>query len=150
MYTSPLERAVETADVIARRHGLVPKMAEDLGEVRLGDWEGLAFEELDKREDWRRYNTYRSGTRPPGGELMIEIQNRMVRQAECLCRRHPRETVALVSHGDPLRALLAHYLGIPLDLLLRFEVYPASVSVVEAGEWTARVLSLNDTGEIPL
>ena len=67
-----------------------------------------------------------------------------------LLTRHPGETIAIVSHGDPLRAVVAHYLGISLDLLLRFEIAPASVSTVRLAEWGAQVLCLNNTGEIPI
>src|SRR5262249_46036793 len=72
VYTSPLERAVETAEPIARLHRLDVQKAEELGEMRIGEWEGLPFAELDAREDWRAFNTFRTGVRPPGGELMIE------------------------------------------------------------------------------
>jgi len=150
VYTSPLERAIETAEPIARRHGLEPQHVPEIGEIHLGEWQGLTMQELDKREDWRRFNTFRSGTRAPGGELMLETQTRMVRQLDRLCAKHPDEIVALVSHGDPLRSALAYFLGIPLDLVLRFEVSPASLSIVQIHDWGARVLCLNDTGEVPL
>jgi ribonuclease H / adenosylcobalamin/alpha-ribazole phosphatase len=123
---------------------------DDLGENRFGAWEGLTFEELESREDWRRFNTMRSRVRPPGGETMIEVQTRMVRQLECLASRHPDEPVAVVSHCDPLRAVLAHYLGVPLDHLLRFAIDPASVSAVELGAWAPRIVSLNGTGDIAI
>ncbi len=79
----------------------------------------------------------------------MEVQTRMVRQLDCLADAHSEETVAVVSHGDPLRSVIAYYLGIPLDLLLRFEISPASVSVVEQHEWGPRVLCLNETGDVP-
>src|SRR5688572_27882304 len=82
VYTSPLERAVETAEPIASSHGLTPHVVDDFGEMRFGEWEGLTFEELDRREDWRQFNTVRSRMRAPGGEMMIETQTRMVRQIE--------------------------------------------------------------------
>jgi probable phosphoglycerate mutase len=150
VYTSPLERAVETADAVAAPHGLTVEKVDDLGEVHLGEWEGLTIAELDRREEWRRFNTYRSGTRIPAGELMIETQVRMVRQLDRLAAQHPDATLAVVSHGDPLRCVIAYYLGIPLDLLLRFEVGPASVSILEAARWGPRILCLNHTGEGPL
>ena len=149
VYTSPLERALETAEPIARRHGLSPRPVQDLGELLFGDWEGMSFVELDGREDWRRFNTCRGNVRPPGGELMMESQVRMARQLECLAKRHPHEQIGLVSHGDPLRSLIAYCLGIPLDLMLRFEISPGSLSVVQSEPWGACVLSLNQTGEVP-
>ena len=149
VYTSPLERALETAEPIARRHGLSPRPVEDLGELLFGEWEGKSFAELDGREDWRRFNTCRGLVRPPGGELMMESQVRMVGQLECLGERHPDEQIALVSHGDPLRSLIAHCMGIPLDFMLRFDIDPGSLSVVRSEPWGTRVLSLNQTGELP-
>ena len=150
IYTSPLERARETAEAIAKPHGLNVEPVDDLGEVRLGEWEGRAIADLDGDEESRRYNAFRSGVRIPGGELMIETQTRVVRALTALVDRHRDQLVAIVSHGDPLRCVVAHFLGIPLDLLLRFEINPAGVSVLEIGPWAPRLLCLNHTGEAPL
>ena len=150
VYSSPLERAIETAEPIARKHNLTAEPVQDLGEVGFGEWEGMTIAQLDSREEWKRFNAFRSATRPPGGELMIEVQTRMVRRFDCLRKRHAGETAAVVSHGDPLRLALAYYLGIPADMLMRFEIKPASVSVLEIHDWGARVACLNHTGESPL
>src|SRR3954447_21629237 len=115
VYTSPLERAIETAEPIAQRHGLSPVPLPDFGEMHLGKWEGLSMAELDQRQEFKRFNQYRSGTRAPGGELMLETQVRMVCRLDQLAAEHPDDTVAVVSHGDPLRAVIAHYLGLSLD-----------------------------------
>jgi len=115
----------------------------------MGAWEGMAIADLDQLIDRRRFNAYRSGVRVPGGELMIETQMRAVRQLDLLRERHPNQCVAIVSHADVLRASLAHFLGTPLDLMLRMEISPASVSVVELGDWAPRVLCINDTGDVP-
>jgi probable phosphoglycerate mutase len=147
IYTSPLERTVETAAAIARAHGLEPVVSRELGELDFGKWEGERLDDLRGQELWNRFNTYRSGTRCPGGELMIETQTRMVRELDRLRSVHPDETVAIVSHGDPLRAVVAHYLGIPLDFILRFEIHPASLTVVEVENWGPRVLCVNATGD---
>ena len=149
MYTSPLERAVETAEPIAERHGLTPRHVDALGEIHIGDWQGLPMSELDTRDDWRRFNAFRSGTRAPRGELMIEAQTRMVQEIERLYEEHTDETVAVVSHGDPVRALIAYFLGVPIDLAMRIEISPASVSVLQLDEWGAKLLCLNHTGEVP-
>jgi broad specificity phosphatase PhoE len=116
----------------------------------VGEWEGQLIADLDRREDWRRFNTFRSGTRPPSGELMIETQTRMVRALDCFRSRHPEHTVAVVSHGDPLRAAVAHFMGIPLDMILRFEIATASLSIVQVGDWGPRVVCVNRTEEAPL
>jgi len=148
IYSSPLERAIETARALGVPHELEPRIEDDLGEFRAGEWEGLAFSELEGRDDWRRFNQFRSGARAPGGETMIETQARMVRQLGMLRGSHPDATVVVVSHGDPLRSVVAYYLGIPLDLMLRFEIGTASLSVLELSEWEARVMSVNQTAEV--
>jgi probable phosphoglycerate mutase len=149
IYTSPLERAVETAQEIARRHDLEVHPDPAFGEFHAGEWQGQPIPELDKRDDWRRFNTFRSGTRAPGGEIAIETQARFVTKLHELSVRYRDQTVAIVSHGDPLRCGLAYFLGMPLDFLLRFEVHPASLSVVELGDWGAKVLCINDrSGEL--
>jgi probable phosphoglycerate mutase len=150
VYTSPLERAVETAEPIAQCHGLNPQLQQQFGEFRFGEWEGKTIEELDGDSEWRRFNAHRSEVRAPGGELILETQARMVAQLRCVREAHPDEAVVVVSHGDPLRAVVAHYMGIPLDLLLRFEISPASVTVIKSGDWDSRVMCVNETGEIPL
>ena len=147
VYTSPLERAIETAMPIAQKHALSPEPLTELGELRMGEWEGMSFAELEGREDWQRFNVYRSGSPCPGGEFMAETQTRMIRQLDSLRQRHTRETVAIVSHADPLRAVVAYVLGIPLDLMQRFEIGHASVSVVEMADWGSRVMCLNVAAE---
>src|SRR5579883_2690662 len=104
IYTSPLERAVETAVAVGRPHQIDPQPDVSFGEVHFGEWEGLTMDELSRIDLWRRYNEFRSGTRPPGGETMIEVQGRAVRRLEALLAEHPNSTVGIVSHGDVLRA----------------------------------------------
>ena len=146
VYTSPLERTVETAAAIAAAHRLSPVVSEDLGEMRFGGWEGQSFDALDRLDDWKRFNSVRGFVRPPGGELMIETQARMVRRLDCIRQRHAGHTVAVVSHADPIRSALAFYLDIPLQSLLKFEISPASVSVVDLREWGPLVRAVNQTG----
>ena len=146
IYTSPLERAVETAEAIGKSHGLAPLPEDDFGEYRIGEWQGCAIAELAGRDDFRRFNSFRCGTRPPGGEMAVETQVRVVRKIHELACRHRDQTVAIVSHGDPLRLAIAYFMGIAIDMLLRFEVHPASLSVLELDDQGAKVLCVNDRG----
>ncbi len=148
MYTSPLERTYETAGAIAQPHGLLPVVLEDLGEVRLGTWEGQSLAELEQDSVWKLFNSDRSLVRPPGGELMVEVQSRMIKAITHLRNLHDGDTVAVVSHGDPIRLLIAYCLGIPLDMLLRFTIDPASVSALRFYESQLQVLYLNRTGDL--
>jgi probable phosphoglycerate mutase len=143
LYSSPQLRATQTAQTLAAALGLEIQLAAELDEVDFGNWTGKTYDELRGLSEWRLFNTLRSATRIPNGELLLETQARMVALLERLRRRHPGQTVALVSHADPIRLALIHQLGAPLDFLLRLEIGPASVSAVELGTETARVLYLN-------
>jgi broad specificity phosphatase PhoE len=116
LYSSPSERARETAAAIADRLHLEVEIADELNEIDFGAWTDRTFADLSDIAEWRRFNDFRSGSRPPNGEATIEVQGRMLRLIERLCARHADETVALVSHGDVIKAALAHYLGVSLDL----------------------------------
>lgn len=147
IYSSPLERTRETAAPIAERLGIPVRLCDDISEIDYGEWTGLEFRKLAELDRWRQYNLFRSGTRIPQGELMLEAQMRTVIAMEHLRRLHAGESIALVTHGDIIKAALAHYAGIPLDLFQRIEVSCASVSVVAVEDWGARILKVNDTGE---
>jgi probable phosphoglycerate mutase len=143
IYSSPLERALETAAPSARRLGLKVMASEALSEVDFGEWSGRTLDELNQLPEWRLYNTFRSSTRAPGGELATEVQTRMVEQLTRYSRQHPEQIVAIFSHADAIRLTLVHFLGMPIDLMHRIEVRPSSISVVRLAEWGPQVLLLN-------
>ncbi len=150
IYSSPLERARETAEPLARRSGLQAQVSEEITELDLGDWTGSDFGQVKGDQRWRYFNSYRSGTRIPGGETMLETQARAVAKMERLQLAHPGGTVAVVTHGDVIRALMGYYMGSPLDLFLRFEISPASLSIVKLHEYGPQVLLMNYTGDLPI
>jgi broad specificity phosphatase PhoE len=143
LYSSPLERARETAAVIAARLGLEVAIADELNEIDFGDWTDRRFADLHDLAEWRRFNIFRSASRPPNGEAMTDVQARMLRLTERLCGARPDQTVALVSHGDVIKATLAHWLGVPLDLFQRIAVSPASLSIVRIDRHGPEVLLIN-------
>jgi len=144
IFSSPLERAQETAQPLATKLGLQLQTADELGEVHYGDWNGQLNETLNGQPRWKQWNAFRTGTRIPKGEMIVEVQARMVAFIQKLRQDSPDQKVALVSHGDPIRATLAYYLGIPLDFILRFEVDPASISILTLDDYAPRVLCIND------
>lgn len=146
VYSSPLERAMQTAGPIATLLRVAVNTREEFLELDTGSWTGARFDALDGDPGFRRFNSLRSCSGAPGGELMVQAQARMVAGLESLRREHPRQALVVVSHGDMIRAALAHCLGMPLDLMLRLEVEMGSVSTVEIGEEAVRVLGINDTG----
>ena len=141
VYSGPLERVRETAEPIARKFDLPLEIDEAFNEIGIGDWEDCNFVELGEDPLWRRFNSFRSSTAPRGGELMLEVQARALRKLEELRGRH--EFVLIVSHGDVIRAVMAHFLGTHLDLFFRIEIDPASLSLLEFGDGFAAVRLLN-------
>jgi probable phosphoglycerate mutase len=143
IYSSPLERALETAAPLARRRKMEIVQNADLGELRFGEWQGKTYAELEDDPVWRRFNEFRSSTAAPGGEMMLETQVRMVRALSMIALAHPGGAVAVFSHADAIKSALMHILGIPLDFHLRLDLPPASISVVEMSPRFARVLGIN-------
>jgi probable phosphoglycerate mutase len=151
VYSSPLERARETAHAVAAHHGLEVRLRDSLGEVRFGDWTGRSIADLDAADPrWHAWNANRSIGRTPNGESFLELQDRMVSEIMTIAAEHPAATVAVVSHADAIRAALVQFLGIPGDLSLRLDIRPASVSILHLGSGSPRVAALNiPVGGIP-
>jgi probable phosphomutase (TIGR03848 family) len=145
LYASPLERCQETAAAVAEAKGLDVETLEDIGEVRYGDWTGRALKELGREPLWKVVQSSPSAARFPEGESLFEMQARAVLAIERLREAHPRQTVAVCSHADVIKALTCHYLGMHLDLFQRVVVSPASVTAFAFGPGPYLV-RLNDTG----
>jgi probable phosphoglycerate mutase len=145
VFSGPLERVQETAAPIARRFNLQVQTAEEFTEFDTGEWTNRSFTELAEIPLWRQFNSFRSATRPPGGELMLEVQVRVLQKMREIREQH--QFVAIVTHGDVIRAAAAHFLGMQLDLFLRIEFDPASLSIIEWGDDFAHVRLLNAPGE---
>lgn len=148
IYSSPLERARQTAAPLARASNCEVRISESFNELDFGAWTNRTLAELDPLPEWRAFNTRRSTTAPPAGELMLHVQARAVAELERLRALHKDECVAIVSHADVIRALLAHLLGAPLDLLLRLHLDPATFSVVEVsdnGDYAVRCVNCQPT-----
>jgi len=146
VYSSPLERAVETADPIAKLLGLETAVSEEFLELGFGDWTGSDIADIAELPAFQRFNSFRSCAPVPGGEFMLQAQARMVAGLDALRARHAQAHVVVVSHGDMIKAAIAHYAGIPLDLFQRIEISPASISTVELDAAAVRILAVNATG----
>jgi broad specificity phosphatase PhoE len=120
VYSSPLTRCVETATYIADTHRLSVQHVEEVGEVEYGEWEGKKISKLAKKPLWHAVQFYPSRARFPGGEALRDVQFRAVQALEETAARHDKEMVVVVSHADVIRLLLAHYLGVHIDLFQRW------------------------------
>ena len=141
--SSPLDRARETAAAVATRLRLSVEVEPDLNEIDFGEWTGRRFDALHAEPEWQAFNALRSVTRIPGGETMLGAQSRAVSAALRLRARWPTQEIVLVTHGDVVKALLAHWLGVPLDLFRRIEIAPASRSAICMSEFELKVDGIN-------
>ncbi len=150
VYSSPLERALETAQAVAAPHGLDVRIHEGIGEVQYGEWDGQSIRKLVKKPLWRSVQIYPSGTRFPNGETIGEMQSRVVAALGEIRAAHPQGIVAAVAHADVIKAAIAFYVGVPLDLFQRLVISPASVTIVEFGHFGPRLVRMNDSSELKL
>ncbi len=147
LYSSPLERCLETARPVAEARGLEVTTDTDLTEVDAGRLTGRTFAARRRSAQWRRVHED-SAARFPDGESLAQVQHRVVDALHRIAAGHRRDVVAVFSHGDPIKVSLAHFAGMHLDLFRRLEVGAASVSAVQLGNGAPRVLLLNDTGDL--
>jgi broad specificity phosphatase PhoE len=142
--SSPLERALETAQPIASRLGHALQVCDAISEINFGRWSGTSFEALSHDPSWSSWNSSRSTSRPPEGETMLEAQGRIVGAMERLRGLYAERSVILVSHGDVIKAALLYYLAMPIDAYSRLEVEPASICTLVVGDWGSKILRLNE------
>ena len=143
IYSSPIDRTMETARAIAALQGARVKARRNLSEIEFGRWTNKTFKVLVKNKLWPTIQRWPSGARFPEGESFLEVQNRAVEEIENLRVKHPKQTICCVSHADVIKLILAHYLGMHLDLFQRIDIGPASVSVIAVGSMGPRVVTVN-------
>ncbi|TIL68204.1 histidine phosphatase family protein [Mesorhizobium sp.] len=142
---SPRERTMETAKPIAiacNREKIT--IRQELDEIDFGAWSGKTFEELSQDADWLTWNSQRQQARTPGGETMLEVQQRVVSLMQQLRKPYQNQSVALVSHADVIKAAVCKVLGLPLGDCFRFDIDPASITTVVSGDWGSKLIRLNE------
>lgn len=146
IYSSPLERAKETAAPIAKARSLRTKVDRGLFECDFGDWTGRELKDLMKLPEWQTVQRAPSTFRFPNGESFTEMQTRMVSTLDRLRAEHVGGTIVCVSHADTIKAAVAHALGTHIDLFQRIVISPASVTAIVWGPGGPTVLAVNSTG----
>ena len=149
VYASPLARTAETATIVARPHRLKVRHEDGLLEVEYGRWTDRPLKPLTRTKLWPVIQRRPSLVAFPEGETIRAAQLRAIDALEVLVARHRRDVIAAVSHADVIKAVVAFYLGQPLDLFQRIMIAPASVTVLalQPGEQPA-LLRLNDDGPL--
>jgi alpha-ribazole phosphatase/probable phosphoglycerate mutase len=145
VYASDLQRAVRSAEIIARGHGLEPAHMAGLRERNFGQWEGLTFEEIrehfpDAFEKWAQDPLNFS---PVDGETTLGLRDRVVETLESVLNAHEGGNVAVVAHGGVNRVALCHFMGTPLEHIFRVEQDFACVNIIHFADGYPVIKLLN-------
>jgi len=144
VYSSPLERAMETAGPIAAAKGLEIIQREGLLELDFGDWQDKTLKALRRRKLWKTVQARPSMMRFPNGETFAEAQLRVADELEALRAMHkPGDLFVCVAHSDLIKLAIAYHMGLPLDLFQRLVISPASISTIHLSENAAQVVNVN-------
>jgi probable phosphomutase (TIGR03848 family) len=143
VYSSPLERARETAQIIAKARNMAVRIDRGLLELDIGTWTGVALKDAGSKSEWKAIQQHPSGFRFPAGESFTEMQARITGAIARIVARHPGKIVVAVSHADPIKAAVAHALGTPLDLFQRVVIGTASITAIAYSASNAAVLTVN-------
>jgi probable phosphomutase (TIGR03848 family) len=144
VYSSPMERAMETAEPIARALGLEVVVRQGLIEVDVGDWQDKKLKGLKRLKIWRKVQIMPSVMRFPGGETFAQAQHRITQELQTLADQHePKDIIVCVSHSDPIKLAVSYFIGQPLDLFQRLSVMPASITALYFGEEGSFLVTLN-------
>jgi probable phosphoglycerate mutase len=149
LYSSPLQRTRESAEILGARLGLPVAFRDDLIELDFGEWTGATFDAIRGDPRWEPWRTQRSLAAIPGGETMREVQRRAVEAMLAISGSHRDEAIVAVSHGDVIRSVLVFALGMPLDLFGRLEVGLGSLSTIRLDADGIRVLAVNERPRLP-
>ncbi len=145
IYSSPLERARETAGIIAKARHQAVRIERGLLELNIGKFTGMALKDAHKTDEWNAIQQHPSGFHFPGGESFTEMQTRITSAIDRIVARHRGHIIVAVSHADPIKAAVAHALGTPLDLFQRIMIGTASISAIAYRPSGVAVLTVNST-----
>lgn len=144
IYSSPLARAVETAQPVADKLNLPVTARDGLIETDYGDWQNESLKELKKKALWSKVQNSPGEVQFPGGETFTAAQERIRLEIETLCKNHqPHDTILCVTHADPIKLVTAYFIGLPLDYFQRLIVKPASITSLQLEDSGSRLLTLN-------
>jgi probable phosphomutase (TIGR03848 family) len=144
IYSSPMERCMETAKSLADALDLKIIPTQGLIEVDFGKWQDKTLKQLQNRKLWKVVQANPSRMEFPDGETFVNAQLRIVQALETLARKHDtKDLIACFSHSDLIKLAVSYYLGQPIDLFQRIMISPGSVSMLHLGEMGAQIINVN-------
>jgi broad specificity phosphatase PhoE len=147
VYSSPLNRALVTAEHLTGTSGFQPQAVDGLTDMSYGEWEGWQCRQVEQQypELYACWLSEPHLVRPPGGEMLAEVRERATAALEEIIARHPRATVAVVSHRVVNKVLLCAALGLGDDAFWRIRQDTCCLNVMEHDGTGLSVCLLNDT-----
>lgn len=148
IYASPSARTCMTANEIALSHGLDVSAAPVLREREFGEWDGLYFYDIKSRypDGFCAWKQAQAEYVPAGGESMFDVLSRLSPWVDALIQKHKGQTIVVVSHVGPIRALVCSAIGLGLERYRRLNVDNASVSCVDYGDGQNNLIFMNFSG----
>ena len=143
IYTSPVLRAVQTAEILRQGHEMPLHLVSELSEIGVGAWLSRYWRDFADDPAKRDWYTQPDVARPVGGETLREVQRRAVTAVERVAKAPQKEPYVFVSHGDVIRAILAHFLRLELAVIRHATIDHVSVSGLELTDHSAQLLFLN-------
>jgi len=144
VYSSPMERCMETAQPLAAALNLDVIPRDGLLEVDFGEWQDKTLKQLRRRKLWKTVQGNPARMQFPSGESFANAQHRIIQELETLSQEHSsKDLIACYSHSDLIKLALSYYLGQPIDLFQRIMIAPASVSTIHLGEMGAQIININ-------
>ncbi len=145
IYSSPLERTLETAEPLAKALRLEISPMPGLLETDCGEWQGQSVKKLRRQKIWQSVQHHPSLFHFPGGETIAESQHRMVQVIESLRLNYStQDLLVCFSHADPIKQTVAYYLGLPLDNFQRLSIDTASITALQIMDSGSRLIMLNN------
>ncbi|MGB9735275.1 MAG: alpha-ribazole phosphatase [bacterium] len=133
VYSSPLSRAQNSAEIIAQKYNLQTTIVEQLREIHFGAWEGMNFEEVQEKfpEEFEIWANDPVKQGPVNGETIIQLRNRVMEAVNQILSINKNQNVAIVAHGAVNRVIIADILGLPLNNIFRIEQDFGALNIIE-------------------
>ena len=143
---SPLQRCRETIDPWLTSTGAKSQIVVDdsISEVDYGSWSGKTLSSLRRKAQWKVVQDFPSQMTFPEGESLLEMQGRALSGFYRLNAVKGKGPRLLVSHGDVIKSIVAHCLGMHLDQFQRLVIEPASLTIIDTDSGTSRLVRFND------
>ena len=150
LYSSPVTRAMQTAQAISEAAHVRAVPLEGVEEIDAGEFEGLTGPQLRQRfpEVMTRWDRDPGPTKLPGGESLGQVQARAWKAVSRVARASPDQKVVIVTHNFPIQTIICQALGMPLNDFRRLSVALGSITRMELSDSTANLVSMNETSHL--